>query len=66
VIIAQIGPLYISYTAYNLYPGFMVETVSFKNVHFTAWDLGGRCPLVSFWLTSKVFKNAEKFPVSHY
>eukprot|EP01006_Ploeotia_vitrea_P048879 TRINITY_DN67285_c5_g3_i2.p1 TRINITY_DN67285_c5_g3~~TRINITY_DN67285_c5_g3_i2.p1 ORF type:complete len:193 (+),score=7.09 TRINITY_DN67285_c5_g3_i2:100-678(+) len=29
--------------------GFNVETVEYKNVHFTTWDLGGRCPLRPLW-----------------
>lgn len=27
--------------------GFNVETVSYKNINFTAWDVGGRSNIVS-------------------
>lgn len=40
------------YTVFNivpfcLSPGFNVETVNYKNVNFTAWDVGGRDKIVS-------------------
>ena len=28
-------------------PGFNVETVTYKNINFTAWDVGGRDKIVS-------------------
>ena len=30
--------------------GFNVETLSYKKVNFTSWDVGGRCMMVSCFL----------------
>ena len=30
----------------NYHPGFNVETVNYKNLNFTAWDVGGRDKIV--------------------
>lgn len=32
---------------YLYYTGFNVETITYKNVNFTAWDVGGRDKIVS-------------------
>lgn len=38
--------------------GFNVETVNYKNVNFTAWDVGGRDKIVSALIKFLKFRRA--------
>lgn len=45
-------------TKFLLLVGFNVETVNYKNVNFTAWDVGGRDKIVSAVIKFLKFRRA--------
>lgn len=43
-------------TSYKSYQGFNVETVEYKNISFTVWDVGGQDKIRPLWRHCKLLK----------
>ena len=53
--ILAIGVMYFQWDMFmknGLLSGFNVETVEYKNISFTVWDVGGQDKVLWLWLTS--------------
>ena len=46
---AQLCLIYVGHTTNLLFPGFNVETVEYKNIQFTVWDVGGQDKIRPLW-----------------
>ena len=56
-----LNPLFVEFVimrkACLLFPGFNVETVEYKNISFTVWDVGGQDKIRPLW--KHYFQNTQ-------